>query len=67
MQQQQAQAQAQAQHQHQGYSQGQEYAEMMHRAELMQLQNGGYTDDQNGYDLNYGVSPSPAQGHPSLA
>jgi hypothetical protein len=51
MQQQQAQAQAQ----HQGYSQGQEYAEMMHRAELMQLQNGGYADDQGGYDLNYGV------------
>jgi hypothetical protein len=49
MQQQQAQAQAQ----HQGYSQGQEYAEMMHRAELMQLQNGGYADDQGGYDINY--------------
>lgn len=51
MQQQQAQAQAQ----HQGYSQGQEYADMMHRAELMQLHGNSYADDQAGYDLNYGV------------
>jgi len=51
MQQQQAQAQAQ----HQGYSQGQDYAEMMHRAEMMQLQHGAYADDPNAFDLSYGV------------
>ena len=51
MQQQQAQAQAQ----HQGYSQGQDYAEMMHRAEMMQLQQGAYADDPNAFDLSYGV------------
>ncbi|GAA5967706.1 hypothetical protein JCM3765_000006 [Sporobolomyces pararoseus] len=63
---QQQQAQAQAQHQ-QGYSQGQDYAEMMHRAELMQLQNGGYADDQGGYDLNYGLpNSSMASNHNSL-
>ncbi|GAA6015707.1 hypothetical protein JCM11491_002453 [Sporobolomyces phaffii] len=63
MQQQQAQAQAQ----HQGYSQGHEYAEMMHRAELMQLQNGGYADDQGGYDMSYPLPSNPmGQNHNNL-